>query len=70
MRIDEAGRDDQAASVDNFRGALGHAANLGDFAVGEREVRAEARGAGAIDDSAAFYNDVIRHDLASLTLRC
>ncbi len=66
MRIDEAGGDDQAPAVDSFGGAVGHAADLGNLAICDRQVGGKARGAGAVDDRAVFNNDVVGHDLASL----
>jgi hypothetical protein len=68
--IDEAGRYDQAAGVDGFGGALRDAADLGDSAVCEREVRVKARRPGAVYDSATFNDDVIGYDLASLAPEC
>src|ERR1700730_9863529 len=64
--IDEAGRHDQAAGVDGFGGVFRDAADLGDSAVCEREIRVKARRPGAVDDRATFNDDVISHDLASL----
>src|ERR1700730_12193549 len=64
--IDEAGRHDQAASVDGFGGVFRDPADLGDSTVCQREVRVKARRPGAVDDRATFNDDVISHDLASL----
>jgi hypothetical protein len=68
--IDEAGRNHQAASVDGFGGVFRDAADLGDSAVCEREVRVKTRRPGAVYDSATFNDDVIGYDLASLAPEC
>jgi hypothetical protein len=52
VRIDKAGRDDEASSINGFYGIFRNAADLNDPAIGDSEICGEARRSSAVDDGA------------------
>jgi hypothetical protein len=67
--IDEAGGDHEAIGINGARRGVPQFANCDNFAVGDRDIAAEGRHAGAIDDSTILNHEIIRHRLFLLVMR-
>jgi hypothetical protein len=63
VRVDEAGRDDQARGRDLARAAASHRADLAQLAVAHRHVGAAAGGAGAVDDESTANHQIVGRPL-------
>src|SRR5690348_8413047 len=63
MIVDKAGADGAAIGVDRLRRRAGELADLGDLAVLDPDIRAEARHPGAVDDASVLDQQIIRHRL-------
>src|SRR5205807_4296452 len=63
MIVDKAGADRAAVGVDRLRRRAGELADLGDLAVLDPDIGAEARHAGTVDDAAVLDQQIIRHRL-------
>ena len=61
MRIDEARRDDQFAGVDGALRAVADLADFRDRSILDRDIRANARSAGAVDHGAVFDYEIVCH---------
>ena len=69
MRVDKAGRDDGAGSVDDLGGANTDLADLGDPAVLDSDIGLAPRCSSAVDYGAVFYQQVTSHRHLSV-FRC
>src|SRR5437660_4722481 len=63
MIVDKAGADRAAVGVDRLRRRAGELADLGDLAVLDPDIRAEARHAGTVNDASVLDQQIIRHRL-------
>src|SRR5438067_10923646 len=63
MIVDKAGADRAAVGVDRLRRRAGELADLGDLAVLDPDIGAEARHAGTVDDASVLDQQIIRHRL-------
>src|SRR5215469_18587305 len=61
MVVDKPGRHDPASGVDRPPGGTGQFADLGDLPVLDRDIAAEGRHSGAVDDAAVADQEIIRH---------
>ena len=70
VRVDEAGRDNQAGAVDNLGlGGRGKAAGFGDVVVQDEHVAGGARGPRAVDQNSVAQPDAVHGTMISSGLR-